>query len=192
MLGAGTGYMQTIRWRSRVPWGICPSWEPLRRARHHSADAEHQSKGIVMLWLSGLCSLFCSTSLKLADNQSLCNRGTLVRLMVKLSTKFCQLPKELFLTGVTRSTTDYLASGSYGDIFLGEFQQQQVALKRLRVYQMIDESKKEKMKKVSTLLSQRSSNSTFKSEGFPLRGSHLAQLESSTHPPLSWNRRHFI
>lgn len=70
---------------------------------------------------------------------------------MKLSLKHNKLPASLFLRGVKFSGGDSHGSGSFADIYLGELDGAVVALKRLRVFQMVEESKREQLRRVRTL-----------------------------------------
>ncbi|THH21605.1 hypothetical protein EUX98_g8333 [Antrodiella citrinella] len=73
------------------------------------------------------------------------DRDAIRRLMLKLSTRCEKLPTSLFLMGVKCSETECYSVGSFADIYIGEYEGRKVALKRLRMFQMIHESKKNRM-----------------------------------------------
>lgn len=64
------------------------------------------------------------------------------------------LPSALFLTGVTCQDMESVGSGGFADVLCGTYKEQTVALKRLRVFQMADPSKRSTMKKVRPRASQ--------------------------------------
>ena len=80
------------------------------------------------------------------------HRQRIHRLLVKLSLKYNILPASLFIRGVKFSGGECHGSGSFADIFLADLDGVRVALKRLRMFQMIDESKKAQLKRVSIFL----------------------------------------
>ncbi|KAJ7623223.1 kinase-like domain-containing protein [Roridomyces roridus] len=57
------------------------------------------------------------------------------RLLVKLSKASDTLPSSLFIQGVSRIDKDATFCGSFGDIYRSSYQGQDVALKRIRVFQ---------------------------------------------------------
>lgn len=57
------------------------------------------------------------------------------RLLVKLSKASGQLPPSLLLRGVVCSDRDSVAGGGFADIFRATYNDQPVALKRLRAFQ---------------------------------------------------------
>jgi len=75
------------------------------------------------------------------------HRRRIHRLLVKLSLKYNVLPASLFLHGVKFSGEECHSSGSFADIYLGELDGSQVALKRLRMFQMVDESRRTQLQR---------------------------------------------
>jgi len=73
-------------------------------------------------------------------------RDTIRKLMLKLAMRSEKLPTSLFLKGVKCSETESYSVGSFADIYIGEYEGQKVALKRLRMFQMIHESKRKRMR----------------------------------------------
>lgn len=75
--------------------------------------------------------------------------------MVKLSIKFGQIPKRLFLTGVVcDGWSGYMGHGSYGVIFRGKYNSKLIALKRLRMpqHEAVEDPKKDTQRKVKPLI----------------------------------------
>lgn len=68
-------------------------------------------------------------------------RSRIRTLMTKLALTSGRLPKALFLQDVQRTSIDPVAQGSFSDIYEGQFQGKAVALKRLRVFHMIEDTK---------------------------------------------------
>ena len=70
----------------------------------------------------------------------------------KTSLKLCMthdiLPSALILRGVQCSSPEQVGAGAFSDVFVGTFDGQQVALKRLRVYLMVAPSRRLAMKRV--------------------------------------------
>ena len=60
-----------------------------------------------------------------------------------------ELPSTLFLKGVRCVEKESMAGGAFADIFIGEYEGQKVALKRLKLYQKTEEWKKMRAKRVS-------------------------------------------
>lgn len=77
------------------------------------------------------------------------HRRRIHRLLVKLSQRYTLLPASLFIQGVKFRGGECHSSGSFADIYLAELNEWTVALKRLRMFQMIDESKRSKLQRVS-------------------------------------------
>ncbi|TCD61462.1 hypothetical protein EIP91_008397 [Steccherinum ochraceum] len=73
-------------------------------------------------------------------------RDSIRRLMLKLALSTEKLPRSLFLRGVKCSETESHGAGSFADIFIGDFQGHKVALKKLRMFQMLHESQKKRMR----------------------------------------------
>ncbi|TCD63897.1 hypothetical protein EIP91_004806 [Steccherinum ochraceum] len=73
-------------------------------------------------------------------------RDAIRRMMLKLSVRTTKLPKSLFLQGVISKDTESYSAGAFADIFVGEYHGQKVALKRLRVFQSLHESEKQKLR----------------------------------------------
>ncbi|TCD69106.1 hypothetical protein EIP91_008748 [Steccherinum ochraceum] len=69
------------------------------------------------------------------------------RILLRLSMKHQALPGALFLSDVTCQDTESVGSGGFADVLFGTHREQKVALKRLRVFQMADPSKRSTMKK---------------------------------------------
>jgi hypothetical protein len=57
------------------------------------------------------------------------------RLLVKLSEASDTLPSSLFIQGVSRLDSEATFGGTFGDIYRASYQGQDVALKRIRVFQ---------------------------------------------------------
>jgi hypothetical protein len=57
------------------------------------------------------------------------------RSLVKLSEASDTLPSSLFIRGVSRVDMDATFGGSFGDIYRASYHRQDVALKRIRVFQ---------------------------------------------------------
>ena len=76
-------------------------------------------------------------------------RHLLRRLLLKLVLKCDKLPHTLFLNNVQLSSTDNFGGlGGFSDVFVGIYGGQRVAIKRLRVFQNMEPSKREGVKKV--------------------------------------------
>ncbi|TCD66289.1 hypothetical protein EIP91_001580 [Steccherinum ochraceum] len=69
-------------------------------------------------------------------------RHTLRRLLVQLSRSAGILPSHLFLDGIVCLNRDTVAGGGFADIFMGSYEGQPVALKRLRVFKAEDDLEK--------------------------------------------------
>ncbi|KAH8092669.1 kinase-like domain-containing protein, partial [Cristinia sonorae] len=74
-------------------------------------------------------------------------RRRIHKLLMKLSLKYDILPASLFIHGVKYSGGECHSSGSFADIYVGDLNGRTVALKRLRMFQMIDESKSTQLKR---------------------------------------------
>jgi hypothetical protein len=61
------------------------------------------------------------------------SRLRIIRLLVAIAHASRELPQTLFLTGVNISSRDPTIAGSSSDIFFGTYNQQKIALKRLRL-----------------------------------------------------------
>ena len=79
-------------------------------------------------------------------------RSRLRQLITKFSLKSGLLPESLFLTGVICRDKDSCHGGAFADISLGTYQKRQVALKRLRVFQVASIQDRVSLKKVSDIL----------------------------------------
>ena len=64
--------------------------------------------------------------------------------------RYDKLPKALFLAGVQLDVENDIANsgGGYSDIYMGRYRTQRVAVKRLRVFSSMEESKREEVKRV--------------------------------------------
>ena len=62
------------------------------------------------------------------------------RLIVKLSRKSQVVPDLVHVTGVTDISHDAYDGGSFADIFVAKWERQDVALKRLRVFESTQDS----------------------------------------------------
>ena len=101
---------------------------------------------------SSLFPTFCSQRLSMQAMQATrfkAHRRRLHRLLVKLSQKYNLLPASLFIQGVKFRGGECHSSGSFADIYLAELNGCTVALKRLRMFQMIDESKRSRLQRES-------------------------------------------
>lgn len=61
------------------------------------------------------------------------------------------VPQALILKGLVISDKDSIGGGGFADIYKGRYRQVPVALKRLRVFQTLEESKRESLRKVCEL-----------------------------------------
>lgn len=68
------------------------------------------------------------------------------RLSLKLAIKHDILPTALFLRGVVCTETEGRGSGAFADVYCGSYGEMAVAVKRLRVYLSLPESKKIEIK----------------------------------------------
>ena len=71
------------------------------------------------------------------------------RLLLRLALAYDLLPQGVRISGVERANPDTAMCGGFADIYRGEYKNQAVALKRLRVFQMMEPSRKQRVKKVS-------------------------------------------
>lgn len=85
-----------------------------------------------------------------SDKHLFAYRNLLRRITLKLAVTYDLLPTALILKGVTCANGDQNSGGAFADIFIGSYEGMDVAVKRLRVYSMSSDSKKDKYKKVST------------------------------------------
>lgn len=79
-------------------------------------------------------------------------RRRLRRLLLRLALKYDQLPSGIHISGVTCACTESIVCGGFADIFKGVYKGEVVALKRLRVFQMMEPSRKARVKKVISLV----------------------------------------
>lgn len=79
-------------------------------------------------------------------------RNALKRLTMKLCFVSGIVPQALMLKGFVISNGDSVGGGGFADIYKGTYRQVPVALKRLRVFQTLEESKRKSLRKVSRLL----------------------------------------
>ncbi len=75
-------------------------------------------------------------------------RDVLRRLVLKLCFDSNVVPQSLVLRGLVYSEKGSFSGGGFADIYRGTYRQIPVALKRLRVFQIIEESKRGKLRKV--------------------------------------------
>ncbi|TCD64008.1 hypothetical protein EIP91_004676 [Steccherinum ochraceum] len=75
------------------------------------------------------------------------HRKHLQRLLVKFSLKHGILPASLFLSGVKLFGDECHSMGSFADIYIGDLGGTKVALKRLRMFSMIEESKRAQLRR---------------------------------------------
>jgi len=73
-------------------------------------------------------------------------RNKLRRLIIKLTTAYDKLPQALLLNNVQCSDVDARFSGGVSDIYRGQFDDRDVALKRLRVYLMFSGTSKAQLR----------------------------------------------
>lgn len=76
-------------------------------------------------------------------------RNALKRLTIKLCFASGIVPQALILKGFVISNVDSIGGGGFADIYQGTYRQVPVALKRLRVFQTLEESKRLSLRKVS-------------------------------------------
>lgn len=64
--------------------------------------------------------------------------------------RYDKLPEALFLSGVQLDVENDIAnlSGGYSDVYIGSYGTQRVAVKRLRVFSSMEESKRDEVKRV--------------------------------------------
>lgn len=67
---------------------------------------------------------------------------------MKLSLECGKLPASLFLQGVDCSYREAFTVGGFADIFRGTYNYEEVGLKRLRVFQAIEKSRRQALEKV--------------------------------------------
>ena len=72
---------------------------------------------------------------------------------MRLSLQHSILPASLFLEGVQCPIRETYACGGFADIYRGTYNHEQVVLKKLRVFQSIEESKRNILEKVRRCLS---------------------------------------
>lgn len=70
------------------------------------------------------------------------------RLLLRLALEYDQLPQGVHVSGVTCACSESVMCGGFADIYKGEHKGKVVALKRLRVFQMMEPSRKVRVKKV--------------------------------------------
>ena len=75
-------------------------------------------------------------------------RDSLRRLTLKLCFSSDVVPQSLILKGLLQSEKESTIGGGFSDIFRGTYRQIPVALKRLRVFQLVEESKRKKLRRV--------------------------------------------
>ena len=73
------------------------------------------------------------------------DRDFIRRLMNKLSVRSGKLPTSLFLKKVTCLQAEPCNVGAFSDIFVGQYEGQQVALKRVRMFQNCPEGERKAM-----------------------------------------------
>lgn len=78
-------------------------------------------------------------------------RDALRRLTIKLCFASGIVPQALLLTGFVISNGYSIGGGGFADIYQGTYRQIPVALKRLRVFQTLEESKRTSLRKVCLL-----------------------------------------
>lgn len=71
---------------------------------------------------------------------------------MRLSLQYSILPASLFLEGVQCPLRETYACGGFADIYRGTYNHEQVVLKKLRVFQSIEESKRNILEKVRRCL----------------------------------------
>lgn len=74
-------------------------------------------------------------------------RDRLVNSLLKLSSDSGLLPSSLFLKGIDCPDRESTSAGVFADVYQGNYKGRAVALKRLRVYQMVDETEKGTLRK---------------------------------------------
>lgn len=67
---------------------------------------------------------------------------------MQLCSEFKVVPQALMLAGSIVSEIHFIAGGGFADVFQGIYQQVPVAIKRLRIFQVSDESARERNRKV--------------------------------------------
>ena len=70
------------------------------------------------------------------------------RLLLRLALEYDLLPNGVHVSGVTCANSESVMCGGFADIYKGEHKGKTVALKRLRVFQMMDPLRKQRVKKV--------------------------------------------
>ncbi|KAJ3485630.1 hypothetical protein NLI96_g4832 [Meripilus lineatus] len=74
-------------------------------------------------------------------------RHALRKLLMQLCSEFKVVPQALMLAGSIVSEIHFIAGGGFADVFQGIYQQVPVAIKRLRIFQVSDESARERNRK---------------------------------------------
>lgn len=75
-------------------------------------------------------------------------RKRLTRTLLTHSQESVLLPKSLFLTRIQCLDRETISDGQFADVYRGKFNGRDIALKRLRVFQIVSESKKHDLRKV--------------------------------------------
>ena len=78
-------------------------------------------------------------------------RHSVHRVMRRLSYSTEKLPTAFKLEGVECSDGYMHGTGGYADVFCGSYKSEKVALKRLRIFQMVEESKRRALRQVCHL-----------------------------------------
>ena len=72
------------------------------------------------------------------------------RLLLRLALEYDLLPRGIHVAGVSCANSESVMCGGFADIYRGEHKGKVVALKRLRVFQMMEPLRKQRVKKVSS------------------------------------------
>lgn len=113
-------------------------------------------------------------------------RDALRRLTMKLCFAHSIVPQALVLKGLVISDRDSIGGGGFADIYKGTYRQVPVALKRLRVFLTLEESRRESLRRVSRISVSPSFVVVNIVQDILSRSSDMASIGPSTYPQSPW------